>query len=337
MFYVNIYLIKCHFGRVPNEQEGLITSHPPITGWFYTLHGLGLWILLLLLFLPASLCYTPLSVSTPGSRPFHLPTSHLAWKSRPAPSHALLICLTSLAMWLLYFPACLCTFVPHTLWSFFPLPVVTLPPLYPLSAVGPSLSLSLSVGQCQGVRRGQQLGMGMMGGVLIAVTAWRAWWQREWRPVRGRPSRATCSLEDCEPASESRIRRKHAHFSPCATEETHCHANVSPQQRLWLDEWIRLRRNKQSGQVRQGAKCNSGDEVSAWAEINVWAPGEDNNRYWSWITLTQTFSCTASCVDLQENMIYLCEELCCLQVYSTVLPKLQPRNCLTSHAIPQIM
>lgn len=144
-------------------------------GWFYTLHRLP--VNSSPSPLPPSLLPHLLSLSTLESRPFHPPTFHLAWKTRPAPSQALLIGLTSLAMWLLNLFSCVFVYVcvcrSHTLWSFSPLPVVTLPPLYPLSAVGPPhpVALSLSVGQCQGVRRGRQLGMGMMGGVLIAVTA----------------------------------------------------------------------------------------------------------------------------------------------------------------------
>lgn len=100
------------------------------------------------------LCSTPsLSFSTLDSRPFffHPPASHLAWKTCPAPSHTLLICLTSLAMWLLNLFSCVCVFLcvciclclSHTLWSFSLLPVVILL-LYPLSAVGSLHPVSLS-------------------------------------------------------------------------------------------------------------------------------------------------------------------------------------------------
>lgn len=117
-----------------------------------------------------------LSFYTLDSRPFHLSASHLAWKTRPAPSHTLLICLTSLAMWLLNLFSCLCVCVVSVFLTFFALFLLCLS-LLSLSApsvycCGTSpLCLYLLVGQCQGVRKGQQLGMGMMGGVLIAVTA----------------------------------------------------------------------------------------------------------------------------------------------------------------------
>lgn len=104
------------------------------------------------------------------------PASHLAWKTRPAPSHTLLICLTPLAMWLLSLFSCVCLCVRVSLFShslvFFSSACCYSPSSVPSICHGTSAPcLCLLVGQCQGVRRGQQQGMGMMGGVLIALTA----------------------------------------------------------------------------------------------------------------------------------------------------------------------
>lgn len=83
---------------------------------------------------------------TLDSRPFHSPASYSAWKNRPAISHTLLICPTSVAMWLLNIFSCVCVCVclSHTLWCFSPLPVIIFSLLHPLSAVGPPHPVSVS-------------------------------------------------------------------------------------------------------------------------------------------------------------------------------------------------
>lgn len=110
-----------------------------------------------------------LSSVTLDSRPFHPPASHLAWKTRTAPSHTRLICPTSLDMWLLNLFSCVCVCVcvclSHTLWCFSPLPVIILPLLYPLSAVGGLRTLSLSLsGAVSGSQKGAATGHGDNGG-----------------------------------------------------------------------------------------------------------------------------------------------------------------------------
>lgn len=192
----------------PGPKEWLVAGLPPSTG--------SQWILLLLLFLLFLLRLLPrssLSLSALDSRPFHPPACLLAWKSRPAPSHTLLICFTSLAMCLLNLFSCVsvsvCLSFSHSLVFFSSASCCFFPSLHPPVCCGISPpSRSLLVGQCQGVRGGQQVGMGMMGGVLVAVTVWRAWWRGDWRPESGRRSRDTCSPEDWGPASEFRPEQK---------------------------------------------------------------------------------------------------------------------------------
>ena len=143
-------------------------------------------------------------------------------------------------MWLLNLFSCVCSCVRVGLFShslvFFSSACCYSPSSVPSICHGTSAPcLCLLVGQCQGVRRGQQQGMGMMGGLLIALTAWRAWWQRERRPGGGRPSRATCSPEDWDPKSEFQNRAEKRNMSVTVTAT---HMLSVTQQQPWLDEWI---------------------------------------------------------------------------------------------------
>lgn len=122
------------------------------------------------------------------SRPFHPPASHLAWKTRPSPSHTLLICLTSLAMWLLNLFSCVrvvSDFLTLFGLSLLCLSLLSLCLLWYLRTL--SLSLSGAVSGCQ---KGAATGHGDDGGgpyrsdsmksmVAVGVKAGR------WQTVQG--------------------------------------------------------------------------------------------------------------------------------------------------------
>lgn len=124
------------------------------------------------LFLAAPLSHIPLSLYS-GLLTFSSTCLSLGLENRSAHSRTRPTRLTSLAMWLIYFlmRLCWCLSFSHSL-VFFSSACCYSPSSIPFVCCGTSIPcLCLLVGQCQGVRRGPQLGMGIMGGVLVAVTA----------------------------------------------------------------------------------------------------------------------------------------------------------------------
>ncbi len=100
---------------------------------------------------------------------FSPPASHLAWKTRSAPSYTLLICLTPLAMLLLNLFSCACVnvFVPVflTLFGLFLLCLSSFSLFYTLCLLWDLCTLSLSLsGAVSGGQKGAATGHGDDGG-----------------------------------------------------------------------------------------------------------------------------------------------------------------------------